>query len=275
MQGQQMSDQFELNRGYMLVQGEVSQRPRELSAEEIKLPGIAGPMVFVVGVAFTLFGLGVWTKYTAAGFDWYDALTKAAQLVLLCSGLASVLLVRRQMVAQQKVNLQTREREKKEFQYNRMEAFYKYFGEDCGKETQSNFEKMLDESVLSGHFIGSGKVIEDEVMLSRIVSTHAWDSAIRAYLDRHESLAAAVNSGFIDGEMAYCLQAGRIIRAVKVFRPLIEKYQAGNPKAYCELLELDRAWRADREKRVEEDRKKQEAIRRAAQSGQVTKRFRD
>jgi len=216
-------------------------------AEAITLPRVGVPLVAVALLAFIVFFAGVWIKRDSV--DWYDVLSKVAQFILLCSGLASVLLVRRQMVAQQRQNLETREREAKEFHYNRVDAFYRYFGDNSDLPICHRFEAFLKEANLVGHFSGEGMVINDDKVISAIVTNAEWDGATREYLDRHESLAGAVNIGFIDSEVAFCLQATRIIRAEKVMSKVIDHYQKSNKKAYCELQQLAASWRHERQLR--------------------------
>lgn len=246
----------------------------ELKSADIILPSVWKPLGTIAFIAFALFATGVVIKYVGgAPVDWYEVLSKLAAMVLLCSGFGSFLMVRRQMVGQQKTNLQTRERETKEFQYNRVEAFYRYFGAETGKETQATFVKFVEDAELIPNFSGEGLTIENEMKLTEICTNAAWDSAVRAYLDRHEGLAAAVNSGFIDDDVAYGLQGSRIIRAVKVFRVLIKKWQTQQPLAYCELLKLDADWQLRRHTDGEERRRleMEENVRQGKGQGQIKK----
>lgn len=209
-----------------------------LAMPAMSTPRVWLPFCIVSLLAIALFILGLYLG-TQNGINFFDVCSKGAQLLILFSGLLSVLLLRRQ-------NAETKQKQLRELHYNRVETFYKFFGDSAEKTTHDQFVKFLNDAGLDSHFNGPGVEISDHQVIEKILGNPTWDDAVRGYLDRFESLAAAVHSGFVDDDYTFCLQGGRIVRAAKVLAKLIDHYRAGNEKAYVELLDLAATWQERR-----------------------------
>ncbi len=208
------------------------------------LPRVWLPFCGTVGLACVLFLIGL-RLGTQNGRDYFDAAYKAASLLILSSGLLSVLLARRQ-------HAEAKAKQIADLEFNRVETFYRYFSADASRATNDRFAEVAHESKIDAHFNAGGEAITAD-LVNQIVDNTKWSDAARAYLDCLESLAAAVHSGFVDEEYAFCLQAGRVLRAVKVLGPLISHFQIANAKAYIELVDLASTWQERRDKEIAQE----------------------
>lgn len=164
---------------------------------------------------------------------------KAAELLLLTAGLASLLLLAYQVKWQ-------RHQQRNEFHFNRIDAFYNHF--IPRKELIDNVEKLCSDAEINQNYEDGGHPLTKE-QVARLMKDHK--SGVLDLLDSLESLCAAVISGYVDGDFAYCLTGGRVVKSLTIYGPFIAEIQKGNPKAYVELAKVGKQWRDRREKELE------------------------
>lgn len=196
--------------------------------------------VFVVYcAAAALFTYGVLTSPASTHFDWAS---KAAELLLLGAGLYSLLLIRNQMIAQERqlaanhAQLVDDHRWRTHITYH--EHFAKVPADDIGAKMYELASVDLD---CIDHFDDLGKPVSD-VVCQRIVTDPKCWGIVRPYLDYFEGFCGAVNAGIVDEDYAFSLQATRIIRNFTVFEQLIKHYQKCNGTAYIELQKVATRW---------------------------------
>ncbi len=193
----------------------------------------------VVGV---LIGMSVEAYRTDASVKafGFDGIVKLAELVILAGGLISLILLKKGLDVQVSDSKATREDVAREFHWNRVETFYKYFAApDKQLQLQMEFDDLVKEFKLDGYYEDDGKSITDDSIIRELSSKMGKHGAIMvAYLDRLESLSAAVISGFVEPDFAYCLLGGRIVRAVVVFEKVIKEIQKNNRKSVHRAVEV-------------------------------------
>lgn len=200
---------------------------------------IAGAVV----AAFACYAVGVWkADYQAAAF-------KGSELLVWGAGLFSVLLIRRQLHAQE---VQQRDNEHQRIQLLKQQAedhrwrtyaFYHEHFSDVPPDSclQAVYQIAQDHGFI-GCFQNRGQPLPANVLQRIVDEKDLWEK-VRPYLDHFEVFCGAINANLVNEEYAYSLQATRVVRNYTVFRSFIEHDQRGAPSAYVELVKVARRWR--------------------------------
>lgn len=202
---------------------------------------IAAAAVF----AFIAFGAGVYFK------DYQIALFKGAELFVWAAGLMSVLLVRRQLHAQEVILDAHRQQQEESFEQLQRDhswrcyAFYhQHFSDIPSAALRKGVYELADaaDTRFIDCFLERGRPMPSAV-LDKIRGTPSeWDF-IRPYLDGFETFCGAINAKLVDEDYAFSLQATRVIRNYTVFEPLIDEYKRATPSAYCEFYKVAYRWK--------------------------------
>ncbi|WP_448123370.1 DUF4760 domain-containing protein [Stenotrophomonas riyadhensis] len=200
-----------------------------------------------VVLAFVSFSIGA---FFPKRFD-QAACFKAAELFVWAAGLLSVLLVRRQLHAQEVILSAHKTQQDEAFDQLQRDhswrcyAFYHQHFADNPSEPIRNAVYKLAQAEGTGFiecFNGRGRPIPDAALQAIIGSSHEWD-CVRPYLDDFETFCGAINAKLVDEDYAFSLQATRVIRNYTVFEPLINEYKKDTPTAYCEFFKVAYRWK--------------------------------
>jgi hypothetical protein len=212
--------------------------------------------MFVVGaygLAAALFVGGVIAKHL--GYNYYEETTKAAEMLVLGSGLFSVFLVRNQLIAQEKQLQANFQQQMDDHRWKTFVSYHELFAD--GIPCESMREKMYGFAKSHGFieaFDDMGTCMPEKALQQCIADSDS-RQIVRPYLDEFEKFCGAINSQIVNEEYARSLQGTRVIRNYAVFEPLIKHFQKGNPMAYVELEKVAMKWSMQR--RVEEQAARQ------------------
>lgn len=202
-------------------------------------------IAIAVILAFVSFGLGSYlTKHQAALF-------KGAELFVWAAGLLSVLLVRRQLHAQEVIleaHRQQQEESYEQLQRDHDWRCYAFYHQHFSDLPAADLRKGVYDLAHSPDtqfiecFADRGRPMPAEVLTKVMGSASEWDY-IRPYLDGFETFCGAINAKLVDDDYAFSLQATRVIRNYTVFEPLIQEYRRASPSAYCEFYKVAYRWK--------------------------------
>lgn len=176
---------------------------------------------------------------------------KAAELFVWAAGLLSVLLVRRQLHAQEVILNAHKEQQEEGFEqlqrdHNwRCYAFYhQHFADNPAEPLRKAVYKLAqaEDTKFIDCFAERGRPMPDNVLNVIKGSSDEWD-CVRPYLDGFETFCGAINAKLVDEDYAFSLQATRVIRNYTVFEPLIDEYKKATPSAYCEFYKVAYRWK--------------------------------
>ena len=221
------------------------------------LIGLIGAAVGVAaGIAACRIAIGI------PSADAYDNIAKTVELCLIATGLLSIVYFAEQARIERERDRRAAEQERarsasertereKHRLWARVDAYYRYFRALPNQECHNKYCLAATTEL---HFNvdqldGKGSALTPE-QLGMIKKNPMLDRVCRDYLDEFEMFAAGVRAHFIDDEIAYSIEGGRLCRIVTTFKPLIDKAQKQNPKAYCELEELFTVWAPRRAKEL-------------------------
>lgn len=203
-------------------------------------------IAFAVFFAFVSFTLGVtWKPIHQPAFF------KAAELFVWAAGLLSVLLIRRQLHAQEIILEAHRVQQEQEFEQLQADHEWK-----CYAFYHQHFPEIPPEVVrrpvyqlaaAPNHsfidcFQDRGTPMPPAVLAALRGTEAEWDH-IRPYLDCFEMFCGAINAKLVHEDYAFSLQATRVIRNYTVFEPLIDEYKKQSPSAYCEFYKVAYRWK--------------------------------
>lgn len=196
-------------------------------------------VVFVVAL---LFAAGV---YFRGSQDAYSIFIKAAELVVLTAGLASLSLLRRQLQAQ-RVQLQKQQQQMElDHQWRTYLSYHELFPSIPPDDIRNEMYDLAKKLNFDDYFDDFGKPMPKDA-LEAIVGSCDYRRIVRAYLDEFEKFCGAIRAGIVDNGYAYSLQNTRVIRNFTVFQALIKQWQTGNLMAYSELEKVALAWSVQR-----------------------------
>lgn len=203
-------------------------------------------IVAAVFFAFVSFSIGAfYLKGDQASFF------KAAELFVWAAGLISILLVRKQLRAQEVILEAHRHQQEQAFEQmleDHKWKCYAFYHQHFPEVPSEDLRKKVYQIAASGTspfvecFDGRGSSIPD-ASLNAIRGTAAEWESIRPYLDCFEVFCGAINARLVDEDYAFSLQATRVVRNYAVFEPLINLYKKGSPTAYCEFHKVAYRWR--------------------------------
>lgn len=184
----------------------------------------------------------------------YDNVAKTIELFLISVGLLSIVYFSKQYALEHRRDRQAADAERtraeserlereKHRRWGRIDAYYRYFRSLPNLECHDKFCRAAIEQLKFDvpQLDGKGANL-NKTQMDAIKNDPTLDRICRDYLDEFEMFAAGVRANFIDGETAYSIEGGRLCRIVTNFKPLIDRAQEQNPKAYCELEELFTVW---------------------------------
>lgn len=178
-------------------------------------------------------------------------LFKGAELFVWAAGLLSVLLVRKQLHAQER-QLEAH-RIQQDDAFAQLQADHEW---KCYAFYHQHFSDVPSEGIrvalyqlagdpdhgFIGCFDGRGVPLPDSVV-QHLIGSESERNLIRPYLDCFEIFCGAINAKLVHEDYAFTLQATRIIRNFAVFSPLIDHYKVTVPTAYCEFIRVASRWR--------------------------------
>lgn len=206
-------------------------------------------------VAVLVFVSGIFSLDSKHNF--FDIASKSAEFAVLAAGLFSVLLVRDQLVAQEKQLQENHQQMVDDHHWKTIVSYHELFRD--GVPSESIRKPMYDFAVQKGFikcFDDLGDPMPAKVLAECISDTDA-RQIIRPYLDEFEKFCGAVNAGIVNENYALSLQGTRVIRNFTVFKGLIKHFQRANGLAYVELEKLATKWAIQR--RIEEQSRRNEA----------------
>ncbi|QBL43472.1 DUF4760 domain-containing protein [Stenotrophomonas maltophilia] len=187
-------------------------------------------------LAFVSFGLGVWlTAYQTQFF-------KGAELLMYTAGLFSILLVRRQLWAQEQQNGRSLQQLIDDHKWKTHCSYHQHFPSVPPESVRLDAYKVAEEIGFLSAFNDRGTSISEAVKQKILEKPDAW-KVFRSYLDYFEEFCGAINAGLVDEGYAFSLQGTRVVRNFTVFEPLIKHYQSGAPTAYVELTKVAVRWK--------------------------------
>lgn len=230
--------------------GYVEEHPdRSPGGREGLYSALGRPFILITILIATLFSAAI---YHRNGQDTYSILVKAAELVILTAGLASLSLLRKQLEAQ-RVQLRRQEEQMRkqqeqmrhDHQWRTYLTYHELFPSIPPDDIRNKMYDLARELKFDHHFDNFGKPMPEEA-LKAIVESCDHRRIVRAYLDEFEKFCGAIRAGIVDDNYAYSLQNTRVIRNFTVFHALIKRWQAGNLMAYTELEKVATAWSLQR-----------------------------
>ncbi|GEM_PF-3883998 len=187
-------------------------------------------------LSFLSFGGGIWlTSYQAQFF-------KGAELLMYSAGLFSILLVRRQLWAQEQQNGRSLQQMIDDHKWKTYCSYHQHFLSVPPEEIRSKAYAKAEEMGFLGNFDGRGTPFSEEVKQRILGETEAW-KIFRSYLDYFEEFCAAINAGLVDNGYAFSIQGTRVVRNFTVFERLIRHYQDETPTAYVEMAKVALPWK--------------------------------
>lgn len=127
--------------------------------------------------------------------------------------------------------------------------------------------KMMKECEYDSVFRGTGQALSNAAR-DAIYADPTKLQIVKLYLDGFEQLASAIQCRVVDEDYAFHNEGTRIVRAFKVFGPIIGKLQEKNHLAYIQFQELAEDWR---DKRAEALNRERERVKRIKRSGRHRK----
>lgn len=172
----------------------------------------------------------------------YEVTTKTAELIVLAAGLFSVLLVREQLIAQEKQMNENHSQLLADHKWKTFVSYHQLFhgGIPCEEKRIKMYTFATDNKFIKC-FDDLGTPMPTEALDKCINETAAWD-VVRPYLDEFERFCAAVNAGIIDESYALSVEGTRVIRNFTVFEHLIKHLQHPNGRAYVEIEKIAQKW---------------------------------
>lgn len=138
-------------------------------------------------------------------------------------------------------------------------AYHQFFGDLITVESREKLEHVADECGFKDARKSGKEMTDASVLCVKAVPAH--DAMLACYLDEFEEFCGAIHAGLLDEDYSYSLEATRIIRTWKVFKPyvLATRTETDDHRTYVELERIADSWTARRvaeDARAAEDKKK-------------------
>lgn len=191
-------------------------------------------------LAALCFAAGAWTK--GSEHDYYEVLSKAAELLVLGAGLFSVLLVRDQLRAQEQQLKENHQQLMEDHKWKTIVSYHQLFAHGIPVEPlRKGVYDMATDMKFIGCFDDLGKPMPEDIFQECLKDSNMIQH-IRPYLDAFEEFSGAVNAGIVNESYAMSLQYTRVVRNFTVFERLIRHFQQCNGRAYKEFEKLSTKW---------------------------------
>ena len=204
---------------------------------------------FIVAAVFLAF-----LSFVVGGFvlhKYQVALFKAAELFVWAAGLISILLVRKQLRAQEVILEAHRQQQEQAFEQllaDHKWKCYAFYHQHFSEVPSEDLRRQVYNLAQTGQhpfvdcFNGRGRTMPYASLQEIRGNKSEWEF-IRPYLDCFEVFCGAINAKLVDEDYAFSLQATREVRNYAVFESLIDIYKTDSPTAYCEFYKVAYRWR--------------------------------
>jgi hypothetical protein len=211
---------------------------------------------FVKLIVWTIIGI-VLVGLTAAGIFWFGSRVKAWEGIepdILTHTIEAAALV---VAAVQIVVIYGLSRS--EAKWRKLLSYHEFFSDCPEKDYRQNMTAMMKANNFDGAFRGTGQALSNTAR-DAIYADATKLEVVKQYLDGFEQLAAAIQCRVVDEDYAFHNEGTRIVRAFKVFGPIIAKLQEKNPLAYIQFQELAENWRDKRAEAISKERERVKKI---------------
>lgn len=148
-----------------------------------------------------------------------------------------------------------------EAKWRKLLSYHEFFSDCPSSDHRQKMMEMIKNGGHDGVFKGSGQPLS-KAATDAIYGDAGKLQLVKLYLDGFEQLASAIHCRVVDEEYAFHNEGTRILRAFKVFEPIIVKLQDKNPLAYIQFEELADAWRDKRADALKRERERVKKIKR-------------